>query len=110
MVGRGYGIIGLCMRNEALGLRDWFVVEFDFLRARLDQLHKALRNMPEKGVTVSEFDNLKYQVIDLTEAFREMEQRLDQLEKHNGIIRWVGRQVVTLAFIVVAIYAIGFLR
>lgn len=87
------------MDNEALRLRD-------VIKARLEELEHRL----EGTSFLQEFSQLKLQVGQLSEATQELESRVIQLEQHKSLASWVVRQVVTIAVIVIIIWAIGLIR
>lgn len=91
------------MRGEDLFLRQWLVAEFDFLRDRLEILYGILE-MADRVPLAGEWEAIKYQVAAISEGLQEVERRLEVLEQHNSMVRWLSRQVGTVVFLAVALY------
>ena len=87
------------MDTEPLKLRD-------LITTRLDALEQQL----EGQRFLQEFNQIKMQVGQLSEATQEIERRVIQLEQHKSMASWAIRQVVTIAIIVIIIWAIGLIR
>lgn len=100
----------LCNMYDRLLLRELLNTRMDALERQLKAIHTLLDSMSEKVVKHYEFENLKFQVASLAEGIHELEQRVNELEQHNSIIRWVVRQVVTVVIIVIIVWLIGLVR
>jgi len=87
------------MDREPLKLRD-------LITTRLDDLEQQL----EGQRFLQEFNQIKMQVGQLSEATQELERRVIHLEQHKGMASWVFRQGVTVAVIVVIVWLMGVLR
>ena len=87
------------MDTEPLKLRD-------LITTRLDTLEQHL----EGQRFLQEFNQIKMQVGQLSEATQEIERRVIQLEQHKSMASWAIRQVVTIAIIIIIIWAIGLIR
>jgi len=87
------------MDTEPLKLRD-------LITTRLDALEQQL----EGQRFLQEFNQIKMQVGQLSEATQEIERRVIQLEQHKSMASWAIRQVVTIAIIMIIIWAIGLIR
>ena len=87
------------MDREPLKLRD-------LITTRLDDLEQQL----EGQRFLQEFQQIKMQVGQLSEATQELERRVIALEQHKGMASWIARQVVTIAVIVVIVWLVGVLR
>lgn len=91
------------MRGEDLFLRAWLLAEFDFLRDRLEILYGILE-MADRVPLAGEWEAIKYQVASISEGLQEVERRLDVLENHNSVVRWLVRQIGTVVFLAVLLY------
>lgn len=87
------------MEQEPLKLRD-------LINTRLNTLEQHL----EGQRFMQEFQQIKMQVGQLSEATQELERRVIALEQHKGMASWVFRQGVTVVVIVVIVWLIGVFR
>jgi len=87
------------METEPLKLRD-------LITTRLEELEQHL----EGQRFLQEFNQIRLQVSQLSEATQELERRMVELEKHKSLASWVFRQAITITVIVTIVWFIGVLK
>jgi len=92
-----------------LTLRELIKTRLLAVEYELNLLRLAVDVMADKAISYSEFDMLKLQVASLSEATHELEGRVNALEQHNGMVRWIVRQFGTAVVVAAAAWLIGWL-
>lgn len=98
------------MSPERMLLRDLLIAELRAVAKQLAELRIAIEQMAKSTVvSYHELDMIKLQIASLSEATQELESRVNALEAHNGMVRWIGRQVVTGLIVFGVAWLIGVL-
>lgn len=92
-------------------LRQLLEFRFSELWKELDRLREVIERMEKYTVVRTyEIDNLKLQMAGLAESLHDLEIRVISLEKHASLATWLTRQVITVIFVVMLVFLIGYIR
>lgn len=83
-------------------------IETQVILGKIYELTSAIEKLTvEDTKTVSQSDQLKYQVAGLAEAMHELEVRIGQVERHRHWVSLVGVLVVTVIVVLATLWLLG---
>lgn len=96
--------------QTVINFKDYIGLTIEPLKQAVVSLGLGLARLENNQTPPSQIDQLKIQVASLSEGLKELERRLDQIERHDSIGQWVFRQLITVIMALIIAYLVSLVR